>query len=231
MAVADIGNVNFPTSTATNTVNVTSAVASGTLVVVCVFDGNSAITGTTVTDSKSNTYIKLTSINPTGGLFGLFFYSFITSALTTSDTFSYNNAATGSAVNMIGVSATGYNAIDPATTNTASNGFAATYSVTGAGPAAVANEIYFGFVVAFNPPSTPTGWSINPPTSPNTAQLEAYQINSGTSALTFNGTLTSQWAGSIIASFKPGSSGGGPAPLVISTENASSWRKVDIIGY
>ena len=44
-------------------------------------------------------------------------------------------------------------------------------------------------------PNAATGWTNNPPNAPDTGTYIAYHVNSGTSALTFNGTTAaSQWA-------------------------------------
>lgn len=188
---------------------IANAVSTGGLVIVFVFDSNASVSGATVTDTKSNTYTLARAQSPTAGVNIEVFYSFVTTPLTTSDTITYT-AATGFVSTTISVSAattTGYTTgIDSATTNGSNNGFTTTYSVTGAGSAAVSNELYFGFVFSLGTlGSTPAGWTTQPPNFAGAASafLAAWQINSGTSALTFNGTTTSQFASAIIVSFKP----------------------------
>lgn len=208
-AVTNGCNVSSFSALQTRTCTNANAVSAGVLVVAFVFDGNTAQTGTTFTDSVGNTYTQDVAFSQAAGQASLqIFHSFITTPLTTSSTFTYT-AATGFASTTIAVSVVsvpGYSSIDAATTNHAGS-FSAAYSVTGAGSAAVANEIYFGFVFANGTlGATPTGWTTAPPNTP-TAQaanfLAGWQINSGTSALTFNSTLTSQnWAVGIV-SFKP----------------------------
>lgn len=218
MAVTDLGSLNQFANSQTISITSAAAVSAGTLVVVFALDGNSSIVGATVTDSKSNAYTLIA-----GGQFGggtsnmLMFYSFVTTPLTTSDTITYTTNAgfTTTTMDISASSVPGYNAIDGATTNTSNNGFSASYSVTGAGTAAVANEINFAFVTTFGTfTGTPSGWTTNPPSSPEAPFLAAWQINAGTAPLTFAGTLTgAQWAAVIIASFKPG--GGGPVSGII----------------
>lgn len=185
---------------------VVNAVSAGVLVMVFCYDSNIVTPSVTVTDSKSNTYTAGPFSNTTFGIHS--FYSFVTTPLTTSDTISCtDSAATGfNQFYLSAVSASGYNAYDSATANANSNGFASTFSVTGAGAAAVANEIYFGFSFTNSTFSgTPSGWATSPPNTPLAgAFLAGWQINSGTSALTWNGTTTgSQFTDSLILSFKP----------------------------
>lgn len=223
MAVTDLGNHNVFAQS--NSITCASAVSAGTLVVGFIFDGGTTITGATLSDSKSNTYTLLTSQNNT-----VMYYSFITTPLTTSDTITYNvTTGVNATLNMAMSSVPGYNALDTATTNTNANGFAASYSVTGAGPAAVTNEIYFGFVFTNGTLSgTPTGWTATGISTPNASGfLAMWQINSGTSALTYNGNLTGgQNAWSLISSFKP---------TVVPLPTFNKWSEgtfnLDIVSY
>lgn len=205
--ITDMGSASTFSSVQTVTMTSTSAVGSGVLVVVFISDGNTSAIGATVTDSKSNTYIL--AKNQTGVPSNIsMFYSFVASALTTSDTLTYTTAL-GFGANGMGISAisaTGYSTYDSATAASSNNGFAATFTVTGAGSAAVANELYVCWVVANSTP-TITGagtWSTAPPNGISGFAMEAaYQVNSGTSALTCSGTLSAQFASVLIASFKP----------------------------
>lgn len=206
--VTDLGNKNQFGSSTTITITTAAAVAAGKLVVVFVNDGAVSISGATVGDTKSNTYTLITTEAAVASQNILMFYSFVTTPLTTSDVITYTNAniASGVTLNISALSASPFSAIDSATTNQSGNGFASTYTVTGASSAAVANEIYFGFAVSNSTfTGTPTGWNTNPPSTPLSGNfLAAWQVNAGTSALTFNGSTTgSQFTGALIASFKP----------------------------
>lgn len=185
---------------------VTNAVSAGVLVVVFCYDSNITTPSVTVTDSKSNAYTAGPSSSTTFGI--LSFYSFITTPLTVSDTISCTDSAATGFVQfyLSAVSASGYNAYDSATANANSNGFSSSFSVTGTGAAAVTNEIYFGFSFTNSTFSgTPSGWTTSPPNTPLAGSfLAGWQINAGTSALTWNGTTTgSQFTDSLILSFKP----------------------------
>ena len=188
-----------------------AAVSSGTLVAVFTADTSVASGHGTVTDSKGNTYTFITSATVNGTPQAAAFYSFVGTALTTSDTITYTSPASASSTSaaITVAAATGYNALDTATT--ASSGtYAAGFSVTAAGSAAVFNELYFGWVDTFDTPTiTASGWT-SAPTSPVTSMIAGYQVNSGTTPLTFSGTMVNpQWEGALIVSFKPTGGGGG----------------------
>ncbi len=207
-AVVDLGTAgNGGTGITTVTINpVTNAVSAGVLVVAFCYENNITTPSVTVTDSKSNSYTAGPFSNTTFGIHS--FYSFITTPLTTSDTIACaDSAATGfNQMYLSAVSASGYNAHDAATDAANSNGFASSFSVTGAGAAAVANEIYFAFTFANSTISaTPSGWTTGPPNTPLAGNfLAGWQINAGTSALTWSGTTSgAQFADSLILSFKP----------------------------
>lgn len=209
MAVVDLGNATNQAGgvTSVTTPALLSAVSSGTLVVVFAASGINNPPGTlSVTDTKGNIYTQAANV---GGFNNTsIYYSFITSSLTTSDTITYtDSASTGFGQFWISaVSASGYSAIDAISSAAVNNGFANTFSVTGGGTAAVTSEIYFGFSYTNSTFSgTPSGWTTGPPTTPASgAFLAGWQINSGTSALTWNGTTTgAQNTNSVIASFKP----------------------------
>ena len=190
-----------------------AAVSSGTLVAVFTADTSVASGHGTVTDSKGNTYTFITSATVNGTPQAAAFYSFVGTALTTSDTITYTSPASASTTTaaIAVAAATGYNALDTATTASASNGFSTTFSVTAAGSASVFNELYFGWVNTFSTPTiTASGWTSGTPTSPLTSMIAGYEVNSGSTPLTFSGTLAAgQWAGALIVSFKPTGGGGG----------------------
>jgi hypothetical protein len=217
--ITDLGNNNAFANSQTISDTVLSNTAASTLVVVCVFDGNTSISGATVTDSKSNTYALITS-QAVSGTNTLCFDSFLTTPLvatTDSVTYHTNSGFTSAGMGLTVFSARkaaggNYTALDAATTNTNNNGFTASYSVTGAGSASVANELYIGYVFTFGGGvgSPPSSWSTNPPSftagsgiSANNF-LVAWKNNSGTSALTFGNTLVggASNAYSMIFSFK-----------------------------
>ena len=146
MAVVDLGNA-LQFNPTTLPITCAAAVSAGNLVVIPVFDASTLTFATNFADSKGNTYSVGPSIGNSGNPGGCaIFYSFITTPLTTSDTITYTPGTTGGTCEFSACSVTGYNAHDAATDNTNNNGFATTWSVTGAGAAAVANEINFGFV-------------------------------------------------------------------------------------
>src|SRR5208283_2137397 len=128
MTVANLGSAfNANIIQTTCTITCAGSVSAGTLVVVFVMDTNGSWAGTTVTDSKLNSY-SLVMLESGGGQGVELFYSVITNALTTSDTIVYTNSAIITAQNIAlsVVSCTGYNTLDPATTAGTAN-YAATY--------------------------------------------------------------------------------------------------------
>lgn len=205
--VSDLANFSSFANAQTFTSSALSVpVSSGVLVVIFVYDANPTTPGVGVTDTKGNTYLQaVTSGTNATNPYTSIYYSFISNALTTSDTFTYtcNAIFGGHTTRLTAVSATGYSAIDNATTASANN-FSGTFSVTGAGTAAVSNEINFALIMGLsNPTVTSAGWSINPPTSADLSFIPSLQVNTGTSALTYSGTLSSQWWTALIVSFKP----------------------------
>jgi hypothetical protein len=201
--VTGLGNNNSggPTSTITSS----AAVLSGQLVVVAISDTNWPASGQTLGDSKSNIYTLDNLTQDAGGNNAQtqIWHSFLTTPLTTSDTINYNNGGGGTETNSIylnAVKVTTAVSIDSATTAGATNNSAA-YSVTGAGSAAETNEIYFGYVYSDNTITPSGGWTAAG-TSPCSWCFFGYQVNSGTSPLTFNGTLGATWWTASIVSFK-----------------------------
>jgi hypothetical protein len=190
-----------------------------------------SLSGTLVTDARGNTYTLAKAVTAGGGSNGQIFYSFITAALVSGDAITYHTA-TGFASANVGfsaVSAPGYVSFDPATTASAT-GNSGTYSVTGAGTAAAPNEVNFGFAVGQFNLNPATGWT-EPPTATAAPDFwyPAAQVNSGTSPLTFSGTLIGGSANrsAIIVSFSPTSGGGGggggdPNAIVIATNGNDS---------
>jgi hypothetical protein len=208
VSLTDLGNHARFANSQTNTMTVAAAAGSTKLVPVFIFDSNTSVTSATVTDSKSNTYTLAASIQVTGGNgWILLFYSFLTTPLTTSDTIVYTGAAGFTSSNMT-ISASLVNGtfttLDGATTATATS-FSGNFSVAGAGSASVANEINFGLTTnaAGNANTiTSAGWNTTPPSSPSAGFTPAWQVNTGTSALTFAGTLSSTAWAALIVSFK-----------------------------
>ena len=207
MTVTSLGAQTYYGSNGYVGLTCTNAAAAGSIVVVAVNDSNTSITATTVTDSKSNTYTLATAITPTSQLNVQLFYSTLTTGLTTSDVITYH-CATGYTANEQDICAANISnctAIETATTATAGT-FSSTYSVTGAGSASVTNEVYIGYLIeSSGTPGAASGWTTL--AAPSTSQVFDYQVNSGTSALTFNGTVASSWWGAAIVSFKPSAGG------------------------
>jgi hypothetical protein len=221
MAVVDLGSNDTFANQQTIALTCAASVAAGVLVVVFVDDFNGSGTGIAVTDSKGNTYTLALSnyTNGTGAINIAMFYSFITTPLTTSDTITFHAAATFGANGMgvTAVSATGYSTYNPATANSATS-FGTTITITGAGSAAVVNEINFAWICANNA-TTITGvgtWNTGPPNGITGLTTEgAYQVNTGTSPLTCTATHTSQqWVAGIV-SFQPSGGGGGGGGSVL----------------
>ena len=164
---------------------ITSAVSSGKLIVVFVYDANLAVTSPAVNDSGGNTYTLDESIinQADTGFSLLVFHSYTTTALTTSSTITYTNASAITAtIQILGVAVGGYSSADTATSNSSWNVNTENWSVSGAGSAAVPNEINFGLV--YSPTggtfSLPSGWNDNPPTwFGNVYFFCAWQINTG----------------------------------------------------
>jgi hypothetical protein len=220
---------NFTSASVASISNtITSSVPIGTLVVVFVIDGNTSLSGASVTDARGNTYTLASGVLAGGGgSNGEVFYSFITTALVNGDAITYNTGG-GVASAHIGfsaISASGYLSYDPATTASAT-GNSGTYSVMGAGTAGAANEINFGFAVAQYNINTATGW-VQPPNTPTspTFWYPAAQLNSGTSPLTFTGTAGGSgfWS-AIIVSFSPTAIPADPNAIVIAPGGSDSLR-------
>lgn len=195
-------------ATGVSTITSAAAVAAGVLVVCVVDDNYIPATNGTFADSQSNTWVLGKRQFTAAQVDSEIWYSFITTPLTTSSTMTYTTVAGFSGSNTISSGCTKftgatYSSLDAATTNGA-GAFGTAYSVTGAGSAGVANELYFGLVTAQGTVTVPGGsWLTAPPTSPGAVIQAAYQINAGTSALTFNGVVaSSQWVAALV-SFHP----------------------------
>lgn len=182
----------------------------GNVAVLDAYDGNQStaglITGTSVTDSKSNTWVLVTSQSEgSGGCCNVQLWeSKITTPILMSDSVTYH-AATGFGIATLGVSLAmttcGIScAVDAAVTNQG-NGFSGTWTISAAGSGAVSAEVNFAAISTNAAPSTPTssGWTVLSPIVANQMFMAA-QVNPGTSPLTYAGTVASTaWAEAIIA--------------------------------
>src|SRR5271157_4832331 len=178
MAVTNLGTNYAYANSQTIAITSAASVAAGTLVVALVFDGNGVYTGTSVNDSKGNTYVQQTYEAYGSGVNCQLFSSVITTPLTTSDTITYT-AAAGFTINGLAIaalSATGYSTLDAATTAGAQN-FSGAYSVTGAGSAAVIGELNIACVITNGAPPTPSGsWTAANTFSPPDSLFD-WQVN------------------------------------------------------
>lgn len=203
MTVANLGSISVSNSSTTVAITCANPVLAGTPVMVFVFDANNSISGAGVTDTQGNTYTLVEQASPEANFFIAAYTAFIATPLATTDVITYHCGARACVKTLSAVSALGYGAADPATTNSAIN-FSAAYSVSGLGAAALANEIYFGFAVSAGATvNAASGWSANPPVAPTANFYPAYRVNAGTSALTFSGAVSNQWWAAIIVSLQP----------------------------
>ena len=135
-----------------------AAASIGTLVVVFIQDGNNPASGAgqNVVDSKGNTYGRDAYGQSTQQTQAVqVFSSVLTSALTTSDTITYNFATGYGPVyysTMSVVAAPGYSTADAGVTAVASGIAGTNFSVTGAGTASVAGNSILGLFRPIQPP-------------------------------------------------------------------------------
>jgi hypothetical protein len=229
-AVTNIGDTATFNS-ATSVVTAATTVPAGALIVVPVYNGGSSGPASdTVTDSQGNCsgYHQITTQVISTSTWIEIFYCVTTHALTGGTdtiTFTASDGAQATYISLSPVYTTGYATLDTATT-TSSNAYATTWTVTGNGSAAVANELYFGVAYANGGTIAVTGsgtWSTAPPNTPSALSgsfISSYQTNSGTSALTYSGTSASQYVSAIIVSFEP--TGGAAVRHNLSTTGAGN---------
>ena len=189
----------------TSSFTLVNAVSANTLVYITIRDGNANTNTNAVTDSKGNTYTRaISGQDCCDGANTLFIYaSYISTGLTTSDTISYTSqTSTAATVSFSGTSATGFNVLDSAV-NAVANNYGTSYTITGAATGAVSGELNICFLDVNATPSLATGWTNNPPNSPQVGTFPQTQVNSGTSALTCTGAQTTGGYGAVLVAFQP----------------------------
>jgi lambda family phage minor tail protein L len=194
----DLGS-NSNTSGATLGLSVASILAVGTLVVIGVGDKSVASSGGSLTDSQGNTYTSIVAgvIGSSTHGFGQVFYSILTTALTTLDTFTYTKQTSGAVASMSAMAATGglsSSDLDSSVTVTGTVSSGASLSVT-TGTPSVAGDLLVAFAIASRgsslsavTPDPSHGW-IFPPldavqsgtAGTDISSAGAYQVNAGTS--------------------------------------------------
>lgn len=204
-ANAQTGIGNNSANAATNVVAVGSAVSAGQIVILYINDEETAVTSVTATDSKGNTYTKISTFGQVAGAFwGVAFYSIITTPLTTSDTITYHLSTSAQSF-VFGIAISGYNALDSGYTNTANNvGASGSFTITAAQSAAKANEFNFCFTIGNNNAAgTPSGWTPSVEGWWNANSFAGYIVNTGTSAETCSASFTGVFYGAMIFAFQP----------------------------
>jgi hypothetical protein len=165
-----------------------SAVSAGQLVAVFVAFSTAATTGASVVDSQGNIYNSVAAIrvnNPSC----LAFVATITKPLSTTDTITYSQNATGS-LTISAAALSGYSMIDSAYTNTLGE-TSTSYSITGKTSALQPNELNIGFLYTFqHPANTAAGFTTIANVTPQGggSAYTAFQVNPVQTPLTFAGT-------------------------------------------
>jgi hypothetical protein len=203
-----------------------SNIAAGSLVVIGTMEHTNTSSSPSVSDTQSNTYTKITQLKTgvAANSFLAIWYSVLTKALTTSDTWTYTPVTSSNDNAMEILSATGNSAtpLDTAVTATGAGAYAtsagSSLSVTSGTPA-VSGELFVCFggdtnsCRSINLDST-DGWAApfdNNVTSDGgtgsatgVAVGGGYQVNSGTGTKKYNPTVVagSPDAASIIVGFK-----------------------------
>jgi hypothetical protein len=232
--VTDLGNFEQSTLSQTVTMTVGASVALNMTVMVFVLDTNSSnnTSSTAVTDSKGNSYAFLYQAPKNANTAALNVFGGMTTvgALTTSDTITYTTVAgfVSTTMALEAASVLGYNATLDSAVSANNTAFGTPYTVT-SGTAGASNECFFGWVNVNSGTAGAAGGSWNALPGPFTSWVVSWQVNTGTGALTYTGTTGSFFWTDLIIALQ--ASGGGSIPAVISNENASTWRRVDVIGY
>lgn len=192
--------------------NPTSNIVGGSLIVVVVGSNDTSLRLTGVSDSAGNTYTLAKNSAVSGRVAGIW-YCLNATALTTSSTISYTKTTNNSGVGISVCSATytGILSLDLNTNPTTGNSTAP--SITSGTPS-TAGELFIGAVGAgHNSGGTFTqasGWS-------NCLTFEAgagvgsamggFQVNAGTGTLTYNPTISTSFWNAFLISFKAVASG------------------------
>lgn len=236
------------TSGTTLTLAVSPAVPQGSLIVVGVTEKSTISALGTLSDGTANSYTVVVSTNlnssPTNGIAGIF-YAYNCAALTSTMTFTYTKAVSGSRVAMSPLYATGievnFSPLD--------SGASAKQAGSGTSPTVTSNaptqsgELFVGYVATLDGTTTLTEdstkghgvWATPPDAqkSGTTAQdvnsIGGYQVSNSTSALTYSPSNSGakSYAAFVVA-FLAGN------PLVLSgfdPSDAVIRGQLEIIGY
>jgi hypothetical protein len=223
--VTDLGACGIGSSAAcpgfgganTASITVLAPVAVGKPLIVLTADTQGSLTNTTLTDNHGNSCAEIPNADQVSVGFSVevAWLCSVTTALSIGDVITYTNNNTITGFNTIEMSALAvvspsYTAVDsgPPTTATGNtNGFVATWSITGAASASVPNEFWVAFTYSPNQPIssvTSSGWT-NQTSNPQTgAWLVAYQVTPTTSPPTWAGNIAGpQNVNSVIFALKP----------------------------
>lgn len=211
VTVTDLGNNN---GFAQPNLSITSlaSVAAGNLVICTISDGNTGISGVSMSDSKSNTWHQ--AVAGTTQAFLQVWYSVLTTPLTTSDTIQYNDPLAASNLFMSCSNfGTTYATNDTATNANFDQQFTSSYSLTSGTPSQT-GELFIAFVQTTSAATGNAGWTTNPPSTPQAGQFFfLYQVNAGSGTLTVAGTISGGgFAGAEVTSFKLAGGGASPIP-------------------
>lgn len=245
VVVTTLGSTQDDVGTgATIAITVPTAVSSGSLIVVVTAEGNqtSYTTGGTVTDSAGNSYTEVCHAQTPTTDFGQLFYAKNVSALSTSQTITFNKQTSGDRASLSALFATGVDKSGPLDSGvtTTSNGTGTTPSVTSNTPT-VTGELFVGATVSQQntqlfTQDTGNSWATPPDqigfTSSNLGSNfvcigAGNQVNAGSAAKTYSPTfsISCRWA-AMIASFKAE-----VAVTVVPNEETFRIRYVRTIAY
>lgn len=170
-------------------VPVGSAVAAGSLVVMCVYDGAFPTTPGAVTDTQGNAYQNVVSDNINTAT-GALILGTVVNPLSTSDSITYTGSST--ATKVISIAAMGdYNTLD--------SGYSASVASTGASialspsnPPVVSNELVFAYGQASSGHmvTSAAGWTLINGTVPASDYNFVWQINPTSNALPYDATIS-----------------------------------------
>jgi hypothetical protein len=211
-------------TTSNGSATVPSAIPAGSTVIVTIGHGTET-TAFTVTDSKGNTYTKVTnaSVNVSAALAAQTFYSHITTALAANDLVTANGASNRIAITGIWITGADTTAAPEVQTFNNGSGTAATVSGT---TTTTPQFLYAGLTL--NNVSTTTmtpaaGWDATPPAgttgggaTQNVGQRSLYQLDSSAAGVkTASATIgSSAWVMTFV-SFEP-PAGAGAEPITAS---------------
>lgn len=198
----DIGS-NFAGFAISPSFTVTSAVGQGQLIVIVAGGDGTDLSTSAVTDSKGNTYLRAVGVTD-GNRTAFIFYAYNVTALTTSDTITFNPSFTLSTPYLAGMSVTGTGVTDPVdnpTLNFAAGSAPLPQPTVTSGAPSATGDLFVATVLNTGGNSTdPAGWS-HPPTAASIGsrfENSGYRIDPGSSAQTYAPTLAfGQWVAAI----------------------------------